>query len=272
MDTERKISQNKRDYGCYMGGNVYLCVMAHKIMRTMTSPLTLLGKWLLGFVVPDTCYMCGRPLRGDEKAICAHCLIDLPRTMLHYMQDDAVLNGLATQVPVGRSAAWVHYEKGTKVAHLILTMKFGNRPMLGAEMGRIFARELMPTGFFGGMDVIIPIPLHWSRLYRRGYNQTEFIARGVSSVTGLPIDTSLRAVRRHPAQARKDAEQRKANLAGTMEYLGDEGALSGRHVLLIDDIVTTGATMREAVRALVEDSGVGRVSILSLGRAHSIND
>jgi len=82
----------------------------------------------------------------------------------------------------------------------------------------------------------------------------------------------LRAVRRHPAQARKDAEQRKANLAGTMEYLGDEGALSSRHVLLIDDIVTTGATMREAVRALVEDSGVGRVSILSLGRAHSIND
>ena len=139
-------------------------------------------------------------------------------------------------------------------------------------MGRKFARELMPTGFLGGMDAIMPRPLHWSRLVKRGYNQTEFIARGISSVTGLPIDAGLRAVRRHPAQARKNVEQRKANLAGTMEYKGGEGALSGRHVLLIDDIVTTGATMREAVRALTQDSGVGRVSILSLGRAHSVND
>lgn len=246
--------------------------MAHEIMRKIMSPLAMLGKGALGFVVPDTCYVCGRLLKGDEKAICAHCLIDLPRTMLHYVQDDVVLNGLATQVPVGRSAAWVHYEKGTKVAHLILTMKFGNRPMLGLEMGRIFARELLPTGFFCGMDLIIPIPLHWSRLIKRGYNQTEFIARGISSVTGLPIDTGLRAVRRHPAQARKNVEQRKANLTETMEYQGEVGELSGRHVLLVDDIVTTGATMREAVRALVQDSGVGRVSILSLGRAHSIND
>lgn len=230
------------------------------------TPLTVLGKGILGFVVPDTCYVCGRPLRGDERAICAHCLIDLPRTMLHYVKDDAVLNGLATQVPVGRSAAWIHYEKGTKVARLILTMKFGNRPMLGTEMGRKFARELMPTGFRRyGCDYAHTIAL--SRLVKRGYNQTEFIARGISSVTGLPIDAGLRAVRRHPAQARKNVEQRKANLAGTMEYKGGEGALSGRHVLLIDDIVTTGATMREAVRALTQDSGVGRVSILSLGRA-----
>ena len=95
----------KTDYGCGTGENVYLCVMAHKVMRTMMTPLTVLGKGILGFVVPDTCYVCGCPLRGDERAICAHCLIDLPRTMLHYVKDDAVLNGLATQVPVGRSAA-----------------------------------------------------------------------------------------------------------------------------------------------------------------------
>ena len=209
---------------------------------------------------------------GDEKAVCAHCLIDLPRTMLHYVRDDALLNGLSTQVPVGRSAAWIHYEKGTKVARLILTMKFGNRPRLGTAMAETFARELLPTGFFGGMDVIIPIPMHWTRRLRRGYNQTEYVAQGIGNITGLPVDTGLRAIRRHPAQARKNAVERKRNLAGTMEYRGAAGSLAGKHVLLVDDIVTTGSTMQEAVRALACDSGVGRVSILSLGRARSIND
>lgn len=244
--------------------------MSSKLLRDMLVPLRALSK-SIDVVVPDTCYVCGELLVGDESVICAHCLLDLPRTMLHYMQDDAVLSSLATSVPAGRSAAWFRYDKGSDFARLILLMKFGNRPRLGTLLAEKFARELMPTGFFGGIDVIIPIPMYWYKRFRRGYNQTEYVAKGISNITGLPIDTGLRAVRYHSAQARKNAEQRKSNLVGTMAYRGAVDELKGRHVLLVDDIVTTGATMQEAVRALAIDSGVGRVSILSLGRAHSFD-
>ena len=167
-------------------------------------------------------------------------------------------------IPIERAAALIYYEPHSEIAQLVYALKYRNRPDIGEDMGRLMANEMQIAHFFDGIDMLLPVPLSRKRLRQRGYNQSEELARGISDVTHLPIITN--AVRRKhfiKSQTQLNRYERQENVMDMFE-LHDARQLKGHHVLLIDDICTTGATLMACAEALRHIEGI-RLSILTLG-------
>lgn len=167
-------------------------------------------------------------------------------------------------VPFVHATAPFFYGRETKLATLVQDFKYRKFPGLARELGRMAALELLPTGFFTGIDVIVPVPLHWRKRMSRGYNQCEQIAYGVGEKTGLPVATNLRAARRHSTQTHLSREERQRNIKGVFKVRKAE-ALAGKHILLVDDICTTGSTLTAAAQALLAVCPGARLSMMTIG-------
>jgi ComF family protein len=220
---------------------------------------------LLDFVSPRLCVVCGRRLTITEQVICASCNMHLPRTGF---QRDPLENIMAKmfwgRIPVERAAALFYYEAGAQADQIVYDLKYHDSPEIGEMMGRLMAREFMGDGFFEGIDVIVPVPLSRKRQRQRGYNQSAELATGISEVTGLPVCT--KAVRRthfSKSQTQLHHWERRDNVDGAF-LLKKPELLRNRHVLLVDDVVTTGATMVACVREILKAEGVN-ISLISLG-------
>ena len=224
---------------------------------------------LLDLIAPRLCVVCGHRLSVTEEVICSKCNFHLPRTGFHL---NAYENEMArlfwVQIPIERASAFFYYEPHAETANIIYELKYKNRPEIGTIVGRMLAKEIQPSGFFDGIDGMIPIPLAKKRQHQRGYNQSEEIAQGISEITGLPIYNKV--VRRNSfkgSQTNKGRWDRQENVEHVFELL-DAQAVSNKHLLLIDDVVTTGATCIACAKALSQSGNV-RISILSLGFAKS---
>ena len=224
---------------------------------------------LVDLIAPRACVVCGGRLGIHEFFLCGSCNLQLPRT--NYA-DNPYENDMARlfwgQLPVERCAALVFYQGGSGPSQILYELKYKNHPEIGEFFGRMIAEEWNDTGFFEGIDLIVPVPLAKERQRQRGYNQSLHIARGIGSVTRLPIVTN--AVSREQfveSQTQKDRWQRNENVEGCFR-LNDGSALKGRHVLLVDDVVTTGATICSCGREMLKAGDV-RFSILTIGFAKS---
>ena len=172
------------------------------------------------------------------------------------------------QIPIKRATAFFYYEAHAEPANIIYELKYKNHPEIGETIGRMVAAEIKASGFFDGIDGLVPIPLARKRQLQRGYNQSLEIARGISEVTGLPILGG--AVKRKSfegSQTNKGRWERNENVESVFE-LRDADIVQGKHVLLIDDVVTTGATVIACAKELLK-AGEVKVSVLSLGFAKS---
>lgn len=224
---------------------------------------------LVDLIAPRACVVCGGRLGIHEFFLCGSCNLQLPRT--NYA-DNPYENDMARlfwgQLPVERCAALFFYQGGSGPSQILYELKYKNHPEIGEFFGRMIAEEWNDTGFFEGIDLIVPVPLAKERQRQRGYNQSLHIARGIGSVTRLPIVTN--AVSRKQfveSQTQKDRWQRNENVEGCFR-LNDGSALKGRHVLLVDDVVTTGATICSCGREMLKAGDV-RFSILTIGFAKS---
>ena len=224
---------------------------------------------LVDLIAPRACVVCGGRLGIHEFFICGSCNLQLPRT--NYA-DNPYENDMARlfwgQLPVERCAALFFYQGGSGPSQILYELKYKNHPEIGEFFGRMIAEEWNDTGFFEGIELIVPVPLAKERQRQRGYNQSLHIARGIGSVTRLPIVTN--AVSREQfveSQTQKDRWQRNENVEGCFR-LNDGSALKGRHVLLVDDVVTTGATICSCGREMLKAGDV-RFSILTIGFAKS---
>lgn len=224
---------------------------------------------LLDLIAPRLCVVCGHRLTVTEEAICSTCNFHLPRTDFHR---NAYENEMAklfwAQIPIERATAFFYYESHAPTANLIYELKYKNHPEIGSIIGRMLAKEIQPSGFFDGIDGIVPVPLAKKRQRQRGYNQSEEIARGISEITGLPIyGKSVRRNSFKGSQTSRGRWDRQENVEHVFE-LTDAEAVSDKHLLLVDDVVTTGATCIACAKALCQSGNV-RISILSLGFAKS---
>ncbi len=182
---------------------------------------------------------------------------------------------LMEQVEVVAVGAYARQLPQTVQAHHILATaqrasaqaKYSSRPVVARKIARRFARELSLDGFFDGIDMIVPVPLHRWKLMRRGYNQSDYIARGIADVTGIEVSHSLVASRGHATQTARNSYQRWVN-AGSVYELRDGASVAGRHVLLVDDVITTGATLLACCEAIHRVEPSARLSVLALGVAH----
>ena len=222
-------------------------------------------KQLLDLVAPRLCTVCGRRLSVTEQVLCVSCNMHLPRTGFQLEAYDNIMARLFWGIiPVERAAALFYYEAASEVSRIIYDLKYHDRPEIGREMGNLVASEFSEAGFFDGIDVIVPIPLARSRQWQRGYNQSLCIAKGISRVTGLPIYNKVVCRTKFvKSQTEMGRWERKKNVENVFK-LKDTAAIRGRHVLLVDDVVTTGATMAACARELLKAGDV-KVSLLSLG-------
>ena len=175
-----------------------------------------------------------------------------------------------------RAVAFVFFEKEHPIQDVIHKMKYADQPMIGYQLGRQAAMEFQYADFFDEIDVIVPLPLHKNRLRQRGYNQSEYIARGISDVTGIPVDTThVTRVKDTPQQAkikangeRKTAdvtELRKANVEDAFAVNHPE-QMYHKHILLVDDLITTGATVKSCLKAMRRFRGAS-FSVFALCKA-----
>ena len=220
---------------------------------------------ILDFISPRSCVVCGRRLSPNERSLCSVCLLHLPRTTYQFTPTDNLMDQLFWgQLPVERAAALMFYEPHSEMAQLVYQLKYGQRPDIGEDMGRLMAREMSLGDFFNGIDALVPVPLTRKRHRQRGYNQSEMLARGISHVTGIPVITEA-VCREHfqQSQTSLNRRERQENVEGVF-VLRHPQLLEGKHILLIDDICTTGATLMACGKVLQNIERVS-ISMLTLG-------
>ncbi len=217
------------------------------------------------FLFPRYCAVCGTRLTRTETEVCVSCLSGLPKTRAHLMEENPIEQLFWTFMPVGRATSHFFYESAE--AHRVIhQLKYFNNPRVGEVLARVMATGLQEDGFFEGMDMIVPVPLHWRRMRTRGYNQCDYIAKGISSVTGLPVAKDVvRRVVNNKTQTRLGTGERRDNVEDIFR-LDDADAVRGKHVLLVDDVITTGSTAVSCGATLARAGGV-TVSVVSLAYA-----
>lgn len=230
--------------------------------RTAWEGLRLVFHLLL----PHRCAICRRVLADGEEGICISCNINLPRTYCHLTRDNAAERIFWGRLGVERASAYIYYRKGSTSRRLLHLLKYEGRKDLGDVMGRFMAAELKADGFFEGIDIIVPVPLHRRKERARGYNQSTCLAKGISRVTGIPVDlASVVRERYTESQTKKTTYERWENTDGVFRLLRPE-RFADRHVLLVDDVLTTGATTIACADAFSAVDGI-RISVLTLALA-----
>ncbi len=229
----------------------------------MSGTLTTMLQALSHLVAPRVCRVCGQSLNSEEEYLCLGCCLDLPRTQSHLRDFNDIHRRLGHRNKVDRAAGWFFYKKESAYARLLVDAKYNNLPGIDRHLGKVCAEELMDDGFFTGIDIAVPMPMHWKKKLLRGYNQAEEICKGIREASGTDYANALSAKKSHGVQSRHSRSQRYTKIADTMT-VKDADAVRGRHVLLVDDIITTGASCMEAIRALAEAQPAA-VSVLALG-------
>lgn len=231
---------------------------------------------MLHLVAPHTCYCCGRTLVSGEEVMCMHCVSGLPRTGQHLNPDTELLTRMCVlpeRTHLG--AGWFYYDKTSPYARLIHAGKYHGRPHIMRVLGRMFGHELKSSRGPGLADaILLPIPLHTDRRMLRGYNQSLEIALGLSDILGCTVAENLAATRRRRPHALKN---RTARLSDSQHLfrLENPEELNGRHIIVVDDIITTGATMLEAMSTIARDmrqtaAAPASINFLSLGITRNI--
>lgn len=166
--------------------------------------------------------------------------------------------------PFRRATGVFFYSRNSPLASLIQDFKYRKFPSLAVRLGEVAAEDLVTTGFFNGIDMIIPVPMHFIKQASRGYNQAERIAAGISRVTDIPVKEALTASRPHKTQTSMSLSERMTNTKGIFRTRHPE-LLHSKSVLLVDDVCTTGSTLIQAATTLTADIKNVEISLLSLG-------
>lgn len=217
---------------------------------------------LLNLFVPDSCLLCGKTLMNGEHSLCLVCQSKLPRVRGE-SHDNVAEHRVFGRIPYEHGASFCFYRREGDFASLIAKAKYNDKPWINYDMAKLFATELSSHGWPFDIDVVMPVPIHVLRRLKRGYNQSEPIAKAFGDVWHLPVEKHcLTKAEYTSSQVSHNRLQRLGSMEGTFRLKNIE-QVQGKHVLLVDDVLTTGATL-EACSQLLADAGA-RVSFLTLG-------
>lgn len=213
-------------------------------------------------VWPRGCAVCGEPLKRYENTVCTQCFADMP---FYGAPRQLALAG--AENPVIWHLSLMHYDKAHPSHKLFHMLKYRNRPALARTMGQWLGVEMKSTGLLdlSPVDVLVPVPLHWSRLVSRSYNQAKQVALGIRDITGIPIADALECRHAHNSQTLNSGDSRRREIS-SMYGIRRPRLIAGQRVALVDDIFTTGSTLF-GIADIMKDSPVppATLSFLTLG-------
>ena len=212
---------------------------------------------------PRCCEACEKALVGSEQVICTECRTTLPRVDSGSMAKAALATKFAGHSEIKGVVSFLAFAKKSKVQNLLHALKYQSKPEVGVLLGKMMAQELTEKDGFPLADLIVSVPLHKKRKRERGYNQSDAFAEGLSEVTGIPWSgTALARTRYTKSQTGKTKSERRENVEGIFETV-ETPQVQGRRVILVDDVLTTGATLESCVEALVR-AGCGHILIMTI--------
>ncbi|MDY6799977.1 MAG: ComF family protein [Bacteroidota bacterium] len=230
-------------------------------MRIIFEPL----KDFFNLIYPNLCVVCNNHLVSQEKLICTSCLYNLPKTNFHLDIENPVSQLFWGRTKIEYATSFYFYHKGSKYQKMMHKFKYHDCKEIGFILGRYFGSQLKDS-VFNQVDLIVPVPLHKSKLKKRGYNQSEFVARGLSESLEKEVDakTLIRSVATS-TQTRKSRFERWKNVERIFDIKEPE-RFRNKHILLVDDVVTTGSTLEACANTLLEVPET-KVSIATLAVA-----
>jgi ComF family protein len=221
---------------------------------------------LFSLFFPDLCQGCGQPLIKGEETICTICHFHLPKTYFHNDPDNPLNKVFWGRVNLEAVASYVYFQKGSTVQHLLHQLKYKGKQEIGLRIGKWYGQDLKYADVFKDTELVIPVPLHPSKLRKRGYNQSRMFAEGLTAVMSAKIeDRCLYRKVDSKTQTRKTRYNRWENVENIFA-VRNPGKLQGRRILLVDDVMTTGATLEACAQALLEVPGV-KVSVATIAYA-----
>ena len=228
--------------------------------------LNTLVEDFISLFFPRYCLACSGPLVKGEEIMCTRCLGDLPKTNYHLHSENPVMNRLAGRLPLKHGFAFLKFRKSGIVQNLLHELKYNNHPEVGVRLGQAYGHELLQSGIDKEFDLIIPVPLHASRKRQRGYNQSAKFAAGLSEVMKIKWDESISVRTQSTAtQTRKSKAERWENVRDVFS-VDIHGNIKGKRILLVDDVITTGATL-EACGQHIVSCGCGELSVACIAEA-----
>lgn len=207
---------------------------------------------LFMFFSPVTCLVCGKRLSSPDDVLCLTCEYGMPKTRFSDIKDNPVSQIFWGRVPVEAGTSLFRFEKGSAYQKLLHELKYRGNRKAGTYLGKLLGNELNHT-LFSCCDLLVPVPLHRRRLRERGYNQSDVIARGVSEIMGKPVITNLLGrTHYHKSQTSMGRYERFENVSGNFRLMSRHPDITGKKILLIDDVVTTGATLEACSELLLK--------------------
>ena len=221
---------------------------------------------LFQLLFPRVCAVCGASLIKGEDEICISCIVKMPRTNMYLQKNNVVEKRFWGKVNVERATAYFYFEKGSNYQKILHSLKYKDNKEVGYVMGSLAASELLSNDYFADVDLILPVPLHPKKLAQRGYNQSECICQGLSEILKIPYSTQY-LVRTHTnsTQTKKNVFDRHTNTKGIFTVNKSE-ELVGKHVLVVDDVLTTGSTIEACIVDLENIPDI-KISVFTLAIA-----
>lgn len=221
----------------------------------------------VGLLFPNVCMGCGGVLSKQENVLCFICENNLPKTNFHTDADNTVFKRLYSRIPIENATSLFYFDKGGIVQHLMHQLKYNDEKEIGIYVGKMLGNYLLQSNSYKKIDAVIPVPLHEKKLFQRGYNQSECFADGIAEAMGISrLPNVLKRIDFTETQTGKNRFERWDNVKNAFELISPE-LVKNKHVLLVDDVVTTGATL-EACAQLLMDVEETKVSIATIAFAH----
>ena len=210
---------------------------------------------LISLFYPRLCAGCNTPLVKGEDIICLNCQADLPRTNYHFYPENPVFQLFIGRANITLASSFCQFDKGGRLQHLLHQLKYNGKSEIGLKMGILFGYELIQNSLYQDIDAIIPVPLHPRKEKKRGYNQSAEIGKGLAQSMNRPVISGNLVREIHTSsQTRKGRFERWENVKELFS-LNNPDLVKGKHILLVDDVVTTGATLEACAQVLLKVPG-----------------
>jgi ComF family protein len=223
---------------------------------------------ILDVLFPKCCAACNSLLQSKEEILCISCRYQLPFTEMEKIPENEAAIKFYTKLKLEHAASLLYFVEEGMVRPMLHKLKYKNQSEIGYFLGKLLAERFSPSGWLNDIDVILPIPLHYKKQHLRGYNQATLIAEGIGDFIKKPVcDNAVIRVKNTASQTQMSRSRRLENVNNAFSLAKPGKDLEDRHILLIDDVLTTGATLASCGRLLLEKTRC-KLSIATVAIAH----